>query len=83
VQKPQQSLNDLQKIFSKFFVPENIPADAAMAQLANPRAPEVAFPYRRTAYIQDKEPAVKRARKLMRHTPHQRQAHQRKQQQVS
>ncbi len=57
---PNKAFKDLQRIFSKFFVPENIPAYAELAQLANPTAPEVAFPYRRTAYIQDKEPAVKR-----------------------
>ncbi len=35
---PDKAFKDLQRIYSKFFMPENIPASAAMAQLANPRA---------------------------------------------
>ncbi len=54
---PDKAFKDLQRIYSKFFMPENIPASAAMAQLANPRASEVAFPFRRTAYTPPQEPA--------------------------
>jgi hypothetical protein len=59
---PDKAFKDLQRIFSKFFVPENIPASTAMAQITNPRAPEVAFPYRRKEYIPEPEPPTKRAR---------------------
>jgi hypothetical protein len=46
----------------KVFVPGNIPANAAMAHLANLRTSEVAFPFQRTSYILDQESAAKRAR---------------------
>ncbi len=59
---PDKAFKDLQRIFSKFFVPENIPASTAMAQVTNPRALEVAFPYRRKEYIPEPEPPTKRAR---------------------
>jgi hypothetical protein len=59
---PDKAFKDLQRIYSKFFMPENIPASAAMAQLANPRASEVAFPFRRTTYAPPQEPAHKKAR---------------------
>ncbi len=58
---PNKAFKDLQQVFSKFLIPENIPAEAAMPQIANPRAPEVAFPYRRTGYAFAKEPLLKRA----------------------
>jgi hypothetical protein len=47
---PVMAFKDLQWVFSKFLIPENTLAEAAMPQIANPRAPEVAFPYRRTGY---------------------------------
>jgi hypothetical protein len=59
---PDKAFKDLQRIYSKFFMPENIPASAAMAQLANPRASEVAFSFRRTSFAPPQEPAHKRAR---------------------
>jgi hypothetical protein len=62
VSNPDKAFKDLQRIYSKFFIPENIPESAVMAQLANPRASEVAFPFRRTAFSPAKEPSPKRAR---------------------
>jgi hypothetical protein len=59
---PEKAFKDLQRIFCKFFIPENIPASAAMAQLANPRASEVAFPFRRSGYTPVTGPTPKRAR---------------------
>jgi hypothetical protein len=47
---PDKAFKDLQRIYSKFFMQDNVPASAAMAQLSNPRASEVAFPFRRMAY---------------------------------
>ncbi len=58
---PDKAFKDLQRIFSKFFVPENIPAEAAMPQISNPRAPEVAFPFRRPGCT-FKGPPAKHAR---------------------
>jgi hypothetical protein len=59
---PDKAFKDLQRIFAKFYIPENIPASAAMAQVTNPKAPEVAFPYRRKEYVPEPEPPTKRAR---------------------
>jgi hypothetical protein len=59
---PDKAFKDLQRIFAKFYVPENIPASAAMVQVTNPKAPEVAFPYRRKEYVLEPEPPTKRAR---------------------
>jgi hypothetical protein len=59
---PEKAFMDLQRIFCKFYIPENIPASAAMAKLANPRASEVAFPFRRTGYTPATGPTPKRAR---------------------
>ncbi len=59
---PDKAFKDLQRIFSKFCIPENIPASAAMAQLANPRASEVAFPFQRTGYTPAMGPTPKRSR---------------------